>query len=104
MESQYRCVTALSLRSTDSKAKFDELVEDRGVKVLIDPGALLHVLGTKMDYVEDRLRSEFVFVNPNAKGTCGCGESFTTDTTKGPPPGGPSVLPPTGQQAPQAQQ
>ena len=104
MESQDRCATAPSLHSTDSKAKFDELVEDRGVKVLIDPGALLHVLGTKMDYVEDRLRSEFVFVNPNAKGTCGCGESFTTDTTKGPPPGGPSVLPPTGQQAPQAQQ
>ncbi|KAL6772219.1 ISCA1 [Auxenochlorella protothecoides x Auxenochlorella symbiontica] len=71
---------AYTLNYADSKAKFDELVEDpRGVKVLIDPAALLHVLGTKMDYVEDRLRSEFVFVNPNAKGTCGCGESFTTD-------------------------
>lgn len=66
----------------DSKSKFDELVEDKGVKVLIDPGALLHVLGTKMDYVQDRLKSEFVFLNPNAKGTCGCGESFTTDADK----------------------
>jgi iron-sulfur cluster assembly 1 len=55
-------------------------VEADGIKVLIDPGALMHVIGTKMDYVEDRLKSEFVFINPNAKGTCGCGESFTTDT------------------------
>jgi iron-sulfur cluster assembly protein len=48
------------------------------VRVLIDPAALMHVLGTRMDWREDRLRSEFVFVNPNSKGACGCGESFTT--------------------------
>jgi len=47
-------------------------------RVLIDPAALMHLLGTTMDYREDRLRSEFVFVNPNSKGSCGCGESFTT--------------------------
>jgi iron-sulfur cluster assembly protein len=60
------------------KGKFDEVVthEESGVKVIIDPGALMHVIGTKMDFVEDRLRSEFVFENPNAKGECGCGESF----------------------------
>lgn len=62
----------------DTRGKFDELIEDHGVRVLIDPAALMHVLGTKMDFVQDELRSEFVFVNPNAKGTCGCGESFTT--------------------------
>ncbi|GAB4819807.1 hypothetical protein N2152v2_006853 [Parachlorella kessleri] len=67
-----------TLNYADQKDKFDEVVEDHGVKILIDAKALMHVLGTKMDYVEDRLRSEFVFVNPNAKSTCGCGESFTT--------------------------
>eukprot|EP00244_Chara_vulgaris_P001762 TRINITY_DN1287_c1_g2_i1.p1 TRINITY_DN1287_c1_g2~~TRINITY_DN1287_c1_g2_i1.p1 ORF type:complete len:125 (-),score=14.95 TRINITY_DN1287_c1_g2_i1:974-1348(-) len=65
-----------TLTYADEKGKFDEEVEDKGVKVLIDPRALMHIVGTKMDYVEDRLRSEFVFVNPNAKGKCGCGESF----------------------------
>ncbi|KAJ0102662.1 hypothetical protein Patl1_05884 [Pistacia atlantica] len=56
--------------------KFDELIEDKGVKILIDPKALMHVIGTKMDFVDDKLRSEFVFINPNSKGQCGCGESF----------------------------
>ena len=60
------------------KGKFDEVVthEGSGVKVIRDPAALMHVVGTKMDFVTDRLRSEFVFENPNAKGECGCGESF----------------------------
>lgn len=44
------------LRATDDKGKFDEVVEDKGVKVLIDPRALMHVVGTKMDYVEERLK------------------------------------------------
>lgn len=69
---------AYTLNYADTKGKFDELVEDHGVRVLIDPGALMHVLGTTMDFVEDRVKSEFVFVNPNSKGSCGCGESFTT--------------------------
>ncbi|CAH1452694.1 unnamed protein product [Lactuca virosa] len=60
------------------KGKFDELVEDKGVKIVIDPKALMHVIGTKMDFVDDKLRSEFVFINPNSKGQCGCGESFMT--------------------------
>lgn len=67
-----------TLNYADEQGKFDELVEDKGVKVLIDPKALLHVIGTKMDFVEDRLKSEFVFINPNSKGQCGCGESFMT--------------------------
>ena len=49
------------------------------MRVLVAPAALMHVVGTTMDYVEDRLRAEFVFQNPRATGTCGCGESFTTD-------------------------
>lgn len=67
-----------TLNYADEKGKFDELVEDKCVRVLIDPKALMHVVGTKMDFVEDRLKSEFIFINPNSKGECGCGESFMT--------------------------
>ena len=62
---------------TDEKQKFDEQVEADGVRLLIDPGVLIHIIGTEMDFHTDRLRSEFVFNNPNSKGECGCGESFT---------------------------
>eukprot|EP00878_Enallax_costatus_P002753 GHUV01002943.1.p1 GENE.GHUV01002943.1~~GHUV01002943.1.p1 ORF type:complete len:131 (+),score=5.17 GHUV01002943.1:153-545(+) len=67
-----------TLNYADTKGRFDELIEDQGVRLLIDPAALMHVLGTKMDYIDEPLKSEFVFINPNAKGQCGCGESFTT--------------------------
>uniref|UniRef100_A0A7C8YEW6 Core domain-containing protein n=1 Tax=Opuntia streptacantha TaxID=393608 RepID=A0A7C8YEW6_OPUST len=71
-----------TLNYADEKGKFDELVEDKGVKILVDPKALMHVIGTKMDFVDDKIRSEFIFINPNSKGQCGCGESFmTTGTT-----------------------
>ncbi|XP_076340407.1 iron-sulfur cluster assembly 1 homolog MagR [Tachypleus tridentatus] len=59
------------------KGKFDEEVVQDGVRVLIDAKAQLTLLGTEMDYIESKLSSEFVFNNPNIKGTCGCGESFT---------------------------
>ena len=58
--------------------KFDEVVEQHGVQVVVDGKAIMHVVGTTMDFQEDRLKSEFVFINPNSKGACGCGESFTT--------------------------
>ena len=54
----------------------DEILEDKGVTILIDPKATLFILGTEMDYVEEELQSGFVFRNPNEKGRCGCGESF----------------------------
>lgn len=73
---------AYTLNYADKKGKFDEEVDADGVKVLIDASALMHVLGTRMDYIEDKLRSEFVFINPNATGTCGCGESFQTKTNE----------------------
>ncbi|CAL5223954.1 g6558 [Coccomyxa viridis] len=69
---------AYTLNYADSKGKFDEVVEENGVRIIIEPTAIMHVLGTTMDFVEDRIRSEFVFNNPNSKGSCGCGESFTT--------------------------
>ncbi|KAM7432086.1 Iron-sulfur cluster assembly 1 mitochondrial [Porites harrisoni] len=58
------------------KGKFDEEVNQDGVKIFIDSKAQLSLLGTEMDYTESKLSSEFVFNNPNIKGTCGCGESF----------------------------
>ncbi|KAL3634329.1 hypothetical protein CASFOL_021383 [Castilleja foliolosa] len=70
-----------TLNYADEKGKFDELVDDKGVKILIDPKALMHVIGTQMDFVDDKLRSEFIFINPNSKGQCGCGESFLTTTS-----------------------
>ena len=56
----------------------DEVVEDKGVKVLIDPKAIMYLLGTEMDYKKEELSSTFVFKNPNETERCGCGESFKT--------------------------
>jgi iron-sulfur cluster assembly protein len=53
----------------------DEVVEDRGVRLLIDPKAVLFLLGTEMDFKVDKLSSGFVFKNPNQTSACGCGES-----------------------------
>ena len=53
----------------------DEVVEDKGVRVLIDPKAVLFLLGTEMDYKTDKLAAQFVFNNPNQTSACGCGES-----------------------------
>ena len=53
----------------------DEVVEDKGVKILVDPKAVLFLLGTEMDYQTDRLQAQFIFNNPNQIGACGCGES-----------------------------
>jgi len=61
----------------DAKAPFDEVVEDKGVTILIDPKATMFLIGAEMDYVEEKLGSSFTFRNPNEKGRCGCGESFT---------------------------
>ncbi len=53
----------------------DEVIEDKGVRILIDPKAVLFLLGTEMDYKVDKLASQFVFNNPNQTAACGCGES-----------------------------
>jgi iron-sulfur cluster assembly protein len=65
-----------TLEYADEKGKFDEIVQDKGVTILIDPKATMFIIGTEMDFVEDRLQSGFTFHNPNEKGRCGCGESF----------------------------
>lgn len=64
------------LEYVDKAGKFDELVEQDGVKVFIDSKALFSIVGSEMDWLDDKLSSRFIFKNPNSKGTCGCGESF----------------------------
>ena len=54
----------------------DEVIEDKGVKVFIDPGAIMYLLGTQMDYKKEQFSSSFIFKNPNETERCGCGESF----------------------------
>ncbi len=54
----------------------EDAIEDKGVKIFIDPTAVMFIFGSTMDYVEDKFQSGFVFDNPNEKGRCGCGESF----------------------------
>ena len=56
---------------------FEEVVEDRGVKVFIDPKAIMFLIGTEMDFVREKLGARFVFNNPNQTAACGCGESVT---------------------------
>jgi iron-sulfur cluster assembly protein len=65
-----------TLEYAEKQEPMDEVVDTEGVKLLIDPKASLFLIGTVMDYEEDKLKSGFVFRNPNEKGRCGCGESF----------------------------
>ena len=54
----------------------EEVIEDKGVKVVIDPKAIMYLLGTEMDYKKEKFTSQFVFKNPNETERCGCGDSF----------------------------
>jgi iron-sulfur cluster assembly protein len=65
------------LEYAEEKAPLDEMVEDKGVKILIDPKAVLFLIGTEIDYETTKLASKFVFRNPNETDACGCGESVT---------------------------
>lgn len=60
-----------------SQDRLDEVIEDKGARILIDPKAILFLLGTEMDYKVDKLSAQFVFRNPNQTSACGCGESVT---------------------------
>jgi len=71
-----------TMEFVDAPAKFDEIVEDRGVRVFIDAKAVLYLLGTEMDYVTDKLSAKFVFNNPNQTSACGCGESIALTPAK----------------------
>ena len=65
-----------SMEYAKDKKKNDEVIEDKGVKVFIDPSAIIYLIGTEMDYKKNEFSSSFVFNNPNETERCGCGESF----------------------------
>ena len=65
-----------TLEYADEITPYDEVVQDKGVTILIDPKATMFILGTEMDWSEEKMQNGFVFRNPNEKGRCGCGESF----------------------------
>ena len=74
---------AYTMEWAEAVGPHDEVVEDKGVKVLIDPKAVMFLLGTRMDFRTDRLSSGFVFENPNQTSACGCGESVQLTPAKG---------------------
>ncbi len=61
----------------------DEVIEDKGVRILVDPKAVLFLLGTEMDYRVEKLSAQFVFNNPNQTAACGCGESVQIEPASG---------------------
>ena len=71
-----------TLEYAEQRSPLDEVVEDRGVNVLVDPKAVLFLLGTEMDYEVGKLKSGFVFRNPNQTSACGCGESVAITPAK----------------------
>ena len=64
-----------TMEYADAVKPTDEVIEDKGVKILVDPKAVLFLLGTEMDFKTEKLSSQFVFNNPNQTSACGCGES-----------------------------
>jgi iron-sulfur cluster assembly protein len=71
-----------TMEYADAVNPTDEIVEDKGVKLLIDPKAVLFLLGTEMDYKTEKLSAQFVFNNPNQTSACGCGESVLLTPAK----------------------
>jgi len=71
-----------TMEYADAVAPTDEVVEDKGVKILVDPKAVLFLLGTEMDFKTEKLSAQFVFNNPNQTSACGCGESVQLTPAK----------------------
>ena len=72
---------AYKVEYADEQGKFEDVVEQSGVKIFIDPMAVMYLLGSELDYQETKMESGFVFTNPNETGRCGCGESFSAAPT-----------------------
>ena len=68
---------AYVMEFVDEMDDMDVAFEDKGVKIIVDPKSLVYLDGTEMDFVKEGLNEGFKFINPNEKGSCGCGESFT---------------------------
>ena len=73
---------AYTMEYATSVGPHDEIVEDKGVRILIDPKAVMFLLGTEMDFKTDKLATQFVFNNPNQTSACGCGESVQLTPAK----------------------
>ena len=73
---------AYTMEYAETVNPLDEVIEDRGVRILIDPKAVLFLLGTEMDYKADKMSAQFIFNNPNQTGACGCGESVQLTPAK----------------------
>ena len=72
-----------TMEYVEQVAPTDEVVEDKGVKLVVDPKAVLFLLGTEMDYKVDKLSAQFIFNNPNQESACGCGESVLLKPAQG---------------------
>jgi iron-sulfur cluster assembly protein len=73
-----------TMEYAEAVAPTDEVVEDKGVKILVDPKAVMFLLGTEMDFKVEKMTSGFVFNNPNQTSACGCGESVALTPAKSP--------------------
>ena len=73
---------AYTMEFAEAAQASDEVVEDKGVRILIDPKAVLFLLGTEMDFKTEKLSAQFVFNNPNQTSACGCGESVELTAAK----------------------
>jgi iron-sulfur cluster assembly protein len=73
---------AYTMDYAESARPLEEVVEDKGVKIFIDPKAILFLIGTEMDFVREKLGARFVFNNPNQTAACGCGESVSITPAK----------------------
>ena len=67
----------------EAQGPLDEVVEDKGVRILVDPKAVMFLVGTEMDFRREKLAQRFVFVNPNQTEACGCGESVVIQPANG---------------------
>jgi len=74
---------AYTMEFAEAQTPLDEVIEDKGVRILVDPKAVMFLLGTEMDYKTEKLASQFVFNNPNQTSTCGCGESVELTPASG---------------------
>jgi iron-sulfur cluster assembly protein len=74
---------AYTMEYADAINPLDEVIEEKGVRILVDPKAILFLLGTEMDYKIDKLSAQFVFNNPNQTAACGCGESVQIEPVRG---------------------
>lgn len=73
---------AYTMDYAEEQKPLDEVVEDKGVRIFVDPKAVMFLIGTEMDYVREKLAARFIFHNPNQAEACGCGESVTLKPAK----------------------